>query len=206
MEPGIGRPTGPEYKVEHSRSRRRWIPRATYLRYKASRLVTDLIKRYCDRAKIRSGKLFRSEIDYGRELNDWIAHNDTSETCTAKKLAQLRWGILDQLTCGELAHVCLLMGVPVHDASVEIHYAVLSFAEASELFRESSRKLWAVYDGSPARRIAISASEGEKIMGARAFPKLSIVQDVVKEVEGSEPVVLRARPNSFDPVASIGSN
>ncbi len=195
------KPAEPEYRSRFEEPVDKSIPRATYLRYKASRLVTDLIETYCRRSRIRSGKLFRSEIDYARKLNDWIALHDTSETCTARKLAQLRWGILDELTGGELAHTCLLMGVPVHAASVEIHYAVLSFGEANELFRESSRKLWGVYDGSPDGEDPISASEGEKIMGARGFPKLSIVQDVVKELREASQAFFALKPNAFDPVA-----
>lgn len=162
-------------------------PRPNYLRYRASRLVTALIQKHCRAEKIRSRKLFREDLNYEAAVAKWIKKRDPSGACTPRNLSRLRWGILHELTGGELASACLLLGIHDYLASVELHYAVLGTNEAATLFNRSAKTLWGEHDPNSGCESEMYPGDQEKIVGIRAYPRPEVVQGVVgKLMQGSE--------------------
>lgn len=178
---------GPVYRAELPLPPELEVPRATALRHTASQLVTELIAKYCRKKHIRAGILFRRGTDWASVTKSWLEKHDHAKRFTSARLARLRWNILHQLTGGELASACLTLGLFQPQARVELHYAILDVAEAARLFRQSTRLLWE--DNLTSETEAAEGpihSENNKIIGCRAFPKPTLVKDVVRWLqEGS---------------------
>jgi len=178
----------PQYRTVRKVDTDKEIARAPYLRFPASKLVTQLIEKLSMKAKFGSGKIFRNEKkDYKKGLSEWIKAHDGTGRATPRRLANLRWESLHRLTGGDLATCCLILGVGESIAAVELHYAALHVAEAREKFEESSRLMWGEYFGTaPIDYDEASPEEAEKIIGIRAFPKIETVRGIVSGLrEGS---------------------
>jgi hypothetical protein len=177
----------PKYKTTWTVDRDKEIPRASYLRFPASMLVTQLVEKLSKKTKLTSGKMFRPDKDYKKALSEWIQSHDCTQRATPRRLANLRWESLHQCTSGDLAACCLTLGVGESIAAVELHYAVLHVSEARQKFEESSRHLWGEHFGeAPVDYDDASPEEAWKIIGIRAFPRLETVRGVVTGLrEGS---------------------
>jgi len=167
---------GPDYAVEL------YVPadlesrRASLLRYLSSPLLTSLIKQLCLRSRIRTGKLFRKDLDYKKLAQDWLSAHNPRKRLTFTRLAHLVWDLLHEATGGDLVTACLTLGVRRQNASVQLHYAVVERGEARRLFEETSKRLWKSED-SPA--FSTDSITDSLLVGCRAFPNLERVREIV---------------------------
>lgn len=185
---------GPDYDADFEVPRIMEMDRAPALRYSASKLVTKLIERYRRMAKVRT-VLFGGENDHVAEALIWIKQQVGWESVTPGRLAGLRWQALHQVTRGELANSCLILGLRAHLASVEMHYAVLEVSEAREKFDASSTILW----GEHPAELTLLAPAESAIVGARAVPVISLVQDTVGRLLKASQEFFAIAPHTFDP-------
>lgn len=190
----------PQYKTIRVADADREVARASYLRFPASALVTQLVEKFLEKAKFGSGKMFRQEKDrYQKALSEWLISHDCTGRATARRLANLRWDSLHRLTGGDLATCCLTLGVGESIAAVELHYAVLHVFEARAKFEESSRLLWGEHFGTaPVDYDDASPEEAEKIIGIRAFPRLGAVRDIVSGLRAGSRAFFEIPANGFD--------
>jgi hypothetical protein len=192
-------PIGPLYKTELSVPPEMEMPRATYLRYRSSTLVTSLIDQYCRRTGAGFGRLFRKSLDYCEgAVKNWLRARDPQFRITINRLTQLRWGILHELTGGELASTCLVLGLPHPQARVELFYAVLSSDEARDLFEKSGKALWGEYDDISIQSPTSDVNDFERFVGCRAFPRLNVVQETVQWLREGSRQFFSLRIPSFD--------
>ncbi len=186
---------GPDYESDFDVPRGMAIERAPVLRYPASDLVVKLIEKYRRVAKFRTVP-FDRERDHAAEAGNWIKQQSGWENVTAAKLARARWQALHEATGGELASACLILGRRAHQASVEMHYAVLEVAEAREKFDEASEILWgkhAVKSG------LLPPADAPVVVGARAVPRISLVQETVARLQAASKEFFAIAPSRFDP-------
>lgn len=185
---------GPEYEAIFEVPHGMQMDLAPFLRYPASRLVTKLVDQYRKAAKVRT-VLFDPEVDHVAEALRWIKQQSGWENVTEGRLAQLRWQALHEITAGELASSCLILGVRTHLASVELHYSVLEVTEAREKFDKSSEILWA----ERAAAIEPPIAADPPFVGARAVPKVSLVQEIVGRLQAASKEFFAISPRAFDP-------
>ena len=189
----------PQYKTAWAVDEEKEFPRASYLRFPASILVTQLVENLTNKTKFTSGKIFRQGKDYKKALTEWIKSHDSTGRATARRLANLRWESLHQSTGGDLAASCLTLGVGESIAAVELHYAVLHVAEARRKFEDSSRELWGKHFGeAPVDYQDASPEESGKIIGIRAFPKIDTVRGVVTGLRGGSREFFEIPAKDFD--------
>ena len=189
----------PQYKTAWRVDGDKEIPRASYLRFPASILVTQLVEKLLNKAKFTSGKIFRQKKDCKKALTQWIKSHDCTQRATARRLANLRWESLHQSTGGDLATCCLTLGMGESIAAVELHYAVLHVFEARQKVEQSSRELWGEHFGeAPVDYDDASPAEAEKIIGIRAFPRLETVRGIVKALRGASREFFDVPAKSFD--------
>jgi hypothetical protein len=188
-------PVGPDYTSTFDVPRSMEMNRAPALRYRASRLVTELILQYRRMAKFRT-RPFGGDIDHVAEALGWINRQSGWENVTPARLARLRWQALHEATAGELASSCLILGRQAYLASVELHYAALEMAEAGEKFDESSKALW---NEEPANSLPLAPAE-PTIVGIRAVPKISLVQETVARLQSGSRGFFQIAPRTFDPL------
>jgi hypothetical protein len=189
----------PQYKTAWRVDGEKEIARASYLRFPASTLVTQLVEKLLKKAKFGSGKIFCQKKDYKKALSDWIESHDCTERATARRLANLRWESLHRGTGGDLATCCLTLGVGESIAAVELHYAVLHVSEARDLFEKSSRLLWGEHFGTaPIDYDDASPDEAGKIIGIRAFPRIETVRGIVTGLRDGSREFFKIPAKSFD--------
>jgi hypothetical protein len=192
-------PIEPQYQTAWTVDKEKENPRATYLRFPASILVTQLVEKLMDKAHFASGKIFRREKDYKKGLSEWIRHHDHTLRATARRLTNLRWESLHRSTDGDLGTCCLTLGVGESIAAVELHYAVLHVFEARQKFEQSSRELWGEQFGeAPVDYDDASPEEAGKIIGIRAFPRLETVRSVVTSLRDGSREFFQLPAESFD--------
>jgi hypothetical protein len=184
---------GPDYDSDFGVPRGMAMDRAPVLRYPASRLVTSLFERYCRVAKFRTVP-FDRERDHAAEAIRWMKRQSGWENVTPAGLARLRWQALHEATAGELASACLILGRRAHQASVEMHYAILEVSEAREKFDKASETLW----GEHAMKSSLLSPAEAAVVGARAFPKISLVQETVGRLRLASEEFFRIAPSKFD--------
>jgi hypothetical protein len=185
---------GPDYESDFDVPRGMAMERAPVLRYPASDLVTKLIEEYRRAAKFRAVP-FDRERDHVGEAVSWMKQQSGWEHVTPARLARLRWQALHEATAGELASTCLILGRRAHQASVEMHYAVLEVAEAREKFDEASEILWgkhAVKSG------LLPPADAPVVVGARAVPRISLVQETVGRLQAASKEFFAIAPSKFD--------
>ncbi len=175
--------------------------------YPASEIVTKLIDRYLLlRPVIKSDgslpfkKLFPFQAKKFRKVvRHWLSQCDRYNHFTPARISHLSWGILHELTGGELAIACLVLGLHQSLAQVELFYSILETTEAASLFAASQGRLWG--KGTPVAITAISHPDpGEKrFVGCRAFPRIEKVKETIKWLrEGSEQF-FRLKLPTFNP-------
>lgn len=185
---------GPDYESDFDVPPGMAMERAPVLRYPASDLVAKLIEEYRRVAKFRTVP-FDRERDHAAEAGSWIKQQSGWENVTPARLARLRWQALHEATGGELASACLILGRRAHQASVEMHYAVLEVAEAREKFDEASEILWgkhAVKSG------LLPPADAPVVVGARAVPRISLVQETVGRLQATSKEFFAIAPSKFD--------
>jgi hypothetical protein len=185
---------GPDYDSDFDVPSGMAMERAPVLRYPASSLVTKLIEEYRRQAKFRTVPFDRGR-DHVAEAVSWMKRQTGWENVTPARLARLRRQALHEATAGELASACLILGRRAHQASVEMHYAVLEVAEARERFDEASGTLW----GKHAVKSSLLPPAAAQVVGARAFPKISLVQEVVGRLQAASKEFFAISPRAFDP-------
>lgn len=185
---------GPDYESDFDVPRGMAMERAPVLRYPASDLVVKLIDEYRRVAKFRTVP-FDRERDHVAEAGNWIKQQSGWENVTAARLAHLRWQALHEATAGELASACLILGRRAHQASVEMHYAVLEVAEAREIFDEASEILW----GKHAVKSGLLPPTDGTVVGARAVPTVALVQETVGRLQAASKEFFAIAPSRFDP-------
>ncbi len=185
----------PKYRSEVPAVYDQEVQRRDFLRYPATKLVTDLLLKHCKKAKIRSAAVFRTD-NLDRSIKQWLGRVDPEKRITLNRLSHLRWNELHQITGGERAIACLVLGVPQTSASVELHYAMLRSQEALDLFEESSRRMWGA-DYVPPAKMAARAPE-DTYVGCRAFPSIESVKKVVKELKNNSRRFFRVEPSEFE--------
>lgn len=185
---------GPDYDSDFDVPSDMAMERAPVLRYPASSLVTKLIEEYRRRAKFRTVP-FDRERDHVAEAVSWMKQQNGWENVTPARLARLRWQALHEATAGELASACLILGRRAHLASVELHYSVLEVTEARERFDESSEILW----GERAAAIGPLIPSDPLVVGARAVPKISHVQETVGRLQAASKDFFAISPRAFNP-------
>ncbi|MFP5237655.1 MAG: hypothetical protein ACLGSD_17305 [Acidobacteriota bacterium] len=185
---------GPDYESDFDVPHGMAMELAPVLRYPASGLVTKLIEGYRRVAKFRTVP-FDRDRDHAAEAVSWMKQQRGWENITPARLARLRWQALHEATAGELASACLILGRRAHQASVEIHYAVLEVAEAREKFDDASEILW----GKHAVKSGLLPPADAAFVGARAVPKVSLVQQTVARLQAASREFFRIAPSRFDP-------
>jgi len=185
---------GPEYRASFEVPQGKQMDLASLLRYPASRLVTKLVDQYRKAAKVRT-VLFDPKFDHVAEAIHWIKQQNGWENVTEGRLAQLRWQALHEVTAGELASSCLILGLREHLASVELHYSVLEVTEAREKFDESSYLLW----GERPAAFGPLVPADPPFVGARAVPKVALVQKIVGRLQAASKEFFAISPRAFDP-------
>lgn len=200
-------PVGPDYRSKFEAPEDKQMKRAEKLRYTTSSLVTALVGRYRENRNIKSGKLFRpgrresgeDETDFVALAVAWMKRQSGWENVTPARIARVRWQILHQLTGGELASACLTLGIRAHQASVELHYAVLELTEARDLFAASSQILWGSTPASPPGSAVKQSLDQPEIVGVRACPRLPVIQGVVRDLLKASQAFFGIKPREFDP-------
>lgn len=185
---------GPEYEAAFEVPQGMQMDLAPLLRYPASRVVTKLVNKYRKAAGVRT-VLFDPEVDPVAEALGWMEQQSGWENVTAARLARLRWQALHEVTAGELASSCLILGLRAHLASVELHYSVLEVAEAREKFDKSSEILW----GERPAEVGPLVAADPPVVGARGVPKISLVQQVVGRLQAASKEFHAISPRAFDP-------
>jgi hypothetical protein len=190
---------GPEYEADFEVPQGMQMDLAPLLRYPASRLATKLVDQYRKAAKVRT-VLFDPEVDHVAEALRWIKQQSGWENVTPARLAGLRWQALHEVTEGELASSCLILGLRAHLASVEMYYSVIEVTEAREKFEKSSEILWGE---SPAASGTLVPAD-PPFVGARAVPKVSLVQEIVGRLQAASKEFFAIAPRTFDPQRHAG--
>ncbi len=185
---------GPDYDAGFEVPQGMQMDLAPLLRYPASRLATELVDKYRRMAKVRT-VLFDPENDHVAEALRWIKRQSGWENVTPGKLAGLRWQALHEVSAGELASTCLILGLRAHLASVEMHYAVLEVTEAREKFDKSSEILWGERPAASGPLVPADPP----VVGARAVPKISLVQQKVGALQSKSKEFFAIAPRTFDP-------
>jgi hypothetical protein len=177
----------PPYESEFKNEDKFAVDPANYLTYPASKIVTRIIERYLPfREESKSKRLFPFKGLHGA-VRMYLDEYDAFDHFTPTRVTNLSWGILHELTGGELASICLLLGLHRPLAQVELFYSILETSEAASLFAESQRKLW----GEPTPGVLTAAngaaSGNQQFVGCRAFPHMEKVKETIDWLrEGSE--------------------
>jgi hypothetical protein len=185
---------GPDYEASFEVPQGMQMDLAPLLRYPASRLVTKLVDTYRRKARIRT-VLFDPKGDHVAEALRWIERQSGWDNVTPAGLARLRWRALHQVTGGELASSCLILGLRNNLASVEMHYSVLEVTEAREKFDKSSEFLW----GERPAAFGPLVPADPPVVGARAVPKISLVQEKVGRLQAASKEFFAIAPQAFEP-------
>jgi hypothetical protein len=186
---------GPDYASKWDAPVDTEAPRASVLRYRASQLVTYLILRFCRLSRIQAGQLFRGAYDYKRLAHEWMTQHNPRKRYTFTRLANLRWGLLHQLTDGDLVTACLTLGVRNQGASVQLHYGVAELGETRRLFEETSSLLWKS-DRLPE---IVNPATDNLLIGCRAFPRIDHVRDVVEWLRSGSMLFFAVSPSELSP-------
>jgi len=189
---------GPLYKSEINEPLFKSEDRASQLRFRAAPLVRDLLLKHKKRQKIRAGgDAFRSE-EVGEWVKAWIAKVDHEHRITLNRLSHLRANELHRITGGERALACLVLGVPMTAAAVELHYIVLGTRVATELFDQSSRAIWG--DLCAVKSSLNDDSDQDNYSGCRAFPTRAAVKHTVRWLRNGSRHFFRIDPKEFNPL------
>lgn len=177
----------PPYESEFKNEGKFAVDPANYLVYPASPTVTKIIERYLPfRENSKSKRLFPFKGIHGA-VRKYLSEYDAYEHFTPTRITNLSWGILHKLTGGELASICLLLGLHRPLAQVELFYSILETSEATGLFAESQRRLWNEPTPDAITAACDPAPGTPQFVGCRAFPHMDRVREAIDWLrEGSE--------------------
>jgi hypothetical protein len=177
----------PPYESEFKNEDKLAVDPANYLVYPASPMVTKIIERYLPfRKESKSKRLFPFKGLHGA-VRDYLREYDSYAHFTPTRITNLSWGILHELTGGELASICLLLGLHRPLAQVELFYSILEISEAASLFAESQEKLWGELTPDAITAACDPATGNPQFVGCRAFPHMETVKETIDWLrEGSE--------------------
>lgn len=177
----------PPYESEFKNEDKFAVDPASYLVYPASAIVTKIIERYLPfRAESKSKRLFPFKGLHSAVRN-YLDEYDAYAHFTPTRITNLSWGILHELTGGELASICLLLGLHRPLAQVELFYSILETSEAGSLFAESQKKLWGEPTPDAIAAACDPATVNPQFVGCRAFPHMERVKETIDWLrEGSE--------------------
>lgn len=193
--PGAGETCGrwkwdsisPPYESKFDNKDNFAVDPANYLTYPASTIVTKIIERCLPfRGETKSKRLFPFK-GLHRAVWEYLDEYDAYDHFTPTRVTNLSWGILHELTGGELASICLLLGRHRPLAQVELFYSILETSEAASLFAASQEKLWG--ERTPDGVTTRSGPNPGRVdfVGCRAFPHMNKVKDTIDWLrEGSE--------------------
>jgi hypothetical protein len=174
---------------------------AEFLTYPASEIVTDLLEKWIALQPARKdNRLFpfrRGSIS--AHLRSWLEINGVEyRRFTPGRLRNLIWSVLHQITGGELASACLVLGLAQPMAQVELFYALLHEEEAASLFAGAKTALWVNDTGqAPAAQQITPDPPIGKFTGCRAFPRITEVQRITKQFREASVRFFNMRPSSF---------
>lgn len=173
--------TGNERNLENMRKLA--VERAGFLIYPASELVTDLIARFTAEHPPKHNLLFPFRPKgFSALVRKWLQKKGVDGRFTLHRISRLIWDLLHVNTGGELASVCLTLGLPHPLAQVELFYAILHEAEAKELFARSTAMLWGHIPATTRPLPVAPDPEDGKFTGCRAFPKLQVVRRTIQRL------------------------
>jgi hypothetical protein len=176
------------------------VDRELYMSFSASEIVTKLIKRYTTARPPKGRKLFPFQVrGFRKVVKAWLSQHDGDGRYTLGRITNLKWGLLHSLTGGELASVCLVLGLFHPIAQVELFYAVLETTEAASLFADSLDRLWATKSQAPIAAPPHSVPHQGLFVGCRAFPKISKVRETVEWLSEGSRAFFALKLPSFDP-------
>jgi hypothetical protein len=177
----------PPYESEFKNEGKFAVDPENYLVYPASVIVTKIIERYLPfRKESKSKRLFPFKGLHSAVRN-YLDEYDAYDHFTPTRITNLGWGILHELTGGELASICLLLGLHRPLAQVELFYAILETSEAASLFAESQKKLWGEATPDAMTTASGTATGNRQFVGCRAFPHMERVKETIDWLrEGSE--------------------
>jgi hypothetical protein len=188
------------------------VMRELYPSYPASKFVTDLITRYTNETPHQKDLLFpyRAETFRSR-VRAWLRRCDRDtrirerlgsqsgrdDRRTIGRISRLAWGLLHNLTGGELASVCLVLGMPHPLAQVELFYAILEPSEAASLFKSAQAKLWKERKQDGAISLH-DLPDRQRVLGCREFPSMEKVTTTIKWLRDGSREFFRLEPEKFD--------
>ena len=154
------------------------VERAEHLEYRASEMVTDLIAGILKFGKLGKYNLLFPFRGFAEQIRNWLRTGGVDSRITLHRISRLPWDLLHRTTAGELASVCLTLGVAHPLAQVELFYAVLHEAEAVSIFSGLQAMLWGGTPPVPPR-YAIVPPKGARFTGCRAFPRLGAIRKLI---------------------------
>ncbi len=177
----------PPYESEFKNENDLAVDPVNYLTYPASTIVTKIIERCLPfRGDTKSRRLFPFK-GLHRAVRQYLDEYDAYEHFTPTRITNLSWGILHELTGGELASICLLLGRHRPLAQVELFYSILETSEAAGLFAASQEKLWGEQTPDAVTTRSDPDPGKAEIVGCRAFPHMEKVKETIEWLrEGSK--------------------
>jgi hypothetical protein len=157
------------------------VNRAEYLVYPASKIVTDLILHFTkDRKAVKRNLLFPYQAKaFAGRVRRWLSKIGVDSRFTLPRISHLMWDLMHRNTGGELASVCLTLGLPHPLAQVELFYAVLHEAEAGSIFHRSKTMLWGKPGAGARFRRPFPDPRFARFTGCRAFPRIEEVKRII---------------------------
>lgn len=157
------------------------VDRAEFLVFPASKIVTDLILRFMTgRPRVKLNLLFPyRRKEFAARVRRWIERKCDNSRFTLPSISHLMWDLMHRNTGGELASICLTLGLPHPLAQVELFYAVLHEAEANSIFHRSKAMLWGEDRVAAQPRRPSPDPKFGRFTGCRAFPRLEEVQRII---------------------------
>lgn len=158
------------------------VARAEFLVYPASEIVTDLILHLVGKTQpLRKDLLFPySAKGISAIARQWLGRKCNERRFTLSRIDHLMWDLMHRNTGGELASVCLTLGLPHPLAQVELFYAVLHEAEATSIFEQSKAMLWGQASAAQPPSSMLTDPKFGSFTGCRAFPRLDEVQRMIE--------------------------
>jgi hypothetical protein len=192
---------GPLYQTERRFKPVVEVDRAKYLTYPTSELITDLVARLIDLKPLdrKDSRLFPFKpASFRKRVREWLEKSKVNKRITPARISHLIWDVLHKSTEGELASICLVLGLHHPMAQVELFYAVLANTEAATLFANAQAVLWGKGPLGSAKTRLMPDPSNARFTGCREFPRIPEVRRVVKLLrEGSE-AFFRMKFNDFD--------
>ena len=158
------------------------VRRAKFLIYPASAMVTALVERYLlHRPTVKDNRLFPLRLKWFRStIKEWLKKYDPADRFSESRITHLAWDTLHQLTGGELASVCLTLGLHHPLAQVELFYSILETTKAAGLFAQSQARLWGEDSPSSAATPTGDLRRKPEFVGCKPFPRITAIRLTIR--------------------------